>query len=187
MEEIVIHNSHFNRLYGTIFHRSTARVLKLFDIPFTSIDAYTFWGINSTLEELRIINSSLTEFPRDAFKVLGNLKILEINRHRISELKSNEFDDSLIASKLERLHISNGLIGDLGASTFQYLKKVKTIDLHGNRIVNLKKNQFRGLRDAELLDLSHNEIVKLDSSHIADLTKLVHCNVSHNKLNELTR
>lgn len=183
----MIRKSHFNRLYGTVFHRSTARVLKIFDVPFTSVDAFAFWGINSTLEELRIFNSSLTEFPREAFKVLGNLKILEVNQHRISELRNNEFDDSLLSSKLERLHITNGKISDLGANTFQHLKKVKTIDLHGNRIVNLKKNQFRGLRDAELLDLSHNVIVKLDSSHIADLTKLVQCNVSHNKLNELSR
>lgn len=183
----MIRSAHFSRLFGTILHQSTARVLKIFDVPFKSIDAYTFWGINATLEELRIINSSLTEFPRDAFKVLGNLKILEINRHHIGELKSNEFDESLLANKLERLHISNGHITELGMSTFQHLKKVKTIDLHGNRIVTLNKNQFRGLRDAELLDLSHNAIAKLDSSHIADLTKLVQCNVSHNSLSELSR
>lgn len=187
VEEIVIRNSHFSRLYGTVLHQSTARVLKIFDVPFKSIDAYAFWGINTTLEELRIVNSSLVEFPRDAFKVLGNLKILEINRHQIGELRNNEFDESLLPTRLERLHIVNGNITELGGSTFQHLKKVKTIDLHGNRIAVLKKNQFRGLRDAELLDLSHNAIAKLDSSHIADLTKLVQCNVSYNKLSELSR
>lgn len=183
----MIRNSHFVRLFGTIFHQSTARVVKIFDTPFTTIDAFTFWGINSTLEELRIVNSSLVAFPRDALKVLGNLKILEINYHRISELKSNEFEDSQLPSRLEKLHITNGNISELAVNVFQNLKKVKVIDLHGNHIVNLKKNQFRGLRDAELLDLSFNDIVKLDSPHIADLTKLTYFNVSHNKLNELSR
>lgn len=67
------------------------------------------------------------------------------------------------------------------------LRKLKTLDLHGNKLSTLKRNQFKNLRDVEILDISFNNITKLDSSHIADLTKLSWCNVSHNALNELTR
>lgn len=162
-------------------------MLKIYDIPIKLINEYTFWGINTTLEELRIINTSLTAFPRDAFKVLGNLKILELDQHQIQTLNTNEFDDSHLPVKLEKFYVTNGKIAELGANGFQHLKKVKVIDLHGNQIEVLKKNQFRGLRDAEVLDISFNNIVKLDSSHIADLTKLTFCNASHNKLTELTR
>lgn len=70
---------------------------------------------------------------------------------------------------------------------FQTLRKLKTLDLHGNNLTALKRNQFKNLRDVEILDISHNNITKLDSSHIADLTKMSWCNVSHNALNELTR
>lgn len=187
VEEIVIRNSHFSSLYGTLFHKSNARVLKIYDIPIKLINEYTFWGINTTLEELRIINTSLTAFPRNAFKVLGSLKILELDQHQIQKLNTNEFDDSQLPAKLEKFYVTNGKIAELGANGFQHLKKVKVIDLHGNQIEVLKKNQFRGLRDAEVLDISFNNIVKLDSSHIADLTKLTFCNASHNKLTELTR
>lgn len=151
------------------------------------INEYTFWGINATLEELRIVNSSLIAFPKDAFKVLGNLKILQLDQHNIQILNTNEFDDSQLPAKLEKFYVTNGNVTELGANAFQHLKKVKVIDLHGNQIEVLKKNQFRGLRDAEVLDISYNNIVKLDSSHIADLTKLTYCNASHNKLSELTR
>lgn len=174
-------------LYGTLLHQSNARVLKIFNIPIKMINEYTFWGINSTLEELRIVNSSLINFPREAFKVLGNLKILELDRHHIQALNNNEFDDSQLPAKLERFYVTNGNVTELGANTFQHLKKVKVVDLHGNAITTLKKNQFRGLRDAEVLDISFNDIAKLDSSHIADLTKLSSCNASHNKLSELSR
>lgn len=187
VEEVVIRNSHFSSLYGTLFHKSNARVLRIQDIPIKLINEYTFWGINKTLEELRIVNSSLTAFPRDAFKVLGNLKILELDQHEIDGLKTNEFDDSQLPAKLEKIYITNGNIVELGANGFQHLKKVKVIDLHGNKIEVLKKNQFRGLRDAEVLDISFNHIAKLDSSHIADLTKLTFCNASNNKLTELSR
>ena len=187
VEEIVIRKSHFSILYGTLLHHSTARVLKIHDIPIKSINEYTFWGINTTLEELRIINTSLTSFPREAFKVLGNLKILEIDSHNIQILNTNEFDDSQLPVKLEKIYLTNGNITEIGANAFQHLKKAKVVDLHGNQITALKKNQFRGLRDAEVLDISFNHIAKLESSHIADLTKLTICNVSHNKLAELSR
>jgi Leucine-rich repeat (LRR) protein len=187
VEEVVIRDSNFVNLYGTLFHQSNARILKIYDVPIKSIQDHVFWGINETLEELRIINSSLTEFPRDAFKSLGNLKFLELNYHSIKELNNDEFDDSQLPAKLEKMYITNGNVTEIGANTFQHLKKLKTIDLHGNNIAVLKKNQFRGLRDVELLDISFNNIAKLDSSHIADLTKLAFCNVSNNRLTELSR
>ncbi|CRL00177.1 CLUMA_CG013451, isoform A [Clunio marinus] len=187
VEELIIKNSHFTILYGTLLHQSTARVLKIYNVPIKSINEFTFLGIDSTLEELRIVNSSLTTFPKSALKVLGNLKILEIDQHFIDGVATSEFDDSQLPTKLEKFYLTNGFVKELGANAFQHLKKVKVIDLHGNKIEVLKKNQFRGMRDAEVLDLSFNEILKLDSSHIADLTKLVYCNASHNKLSELSR
>lgn len=187
VEEIIIKNSLISNLYGNLFFQSNTRILKIHNVPIKSIAEHVFYGINETLEELHIVNSSLTEFPRDAFKPLSNLKILELNHHFIHALNNNEFDDSQLPSKLEKMFITNGNISELGANTFQHLKKLKVIDLHGNQITALKKNQFRGLRDAEVLDISYNNIAKLDSSHIADLTKLTFCNASHNKLNELSR
>lgn len=187
VEEIVMKRSHVTSLYGTLLHKSNARVLKILDTPIKLINEYTFWGINTTLEELRIINSSLIAFPREAFKVLGSLKILELDQHSIQIINTNEFDDSQLPTKLERIYVTNGNVSELGANAFQHLKKVKVISLHGNHITALKKNQFRGLRDAEVLDISFNNIAKLDSTHIADLTKLTYCNASHNKLTELSR
>ena len=67
------------------------------------------------------------------------------------------------------------------------LKKLKTLDLHGNKIKDLKRNQFKGLRDTEFLDISHNLIDKLDPSHLADLVKMGWCNISHNAITDLKR
>lgn len=67
------------------------------------------------------------------------------------------------------------------------MKKLKTLDLHGNKIKDLKRNQFKGLRDTEFLDLSYNSIDKLDPSHLADLTKMGWCNMSHNAIVDLKR
>lgn len=119
IEEITLTNSNIGVLYGTILHRSNARVLKIENAPIKSINSFIFHGINITLEELYLRNTSLTEFPRDAAKILGNLKILEIDRHLITKLINSEFDESQITGKLEKLMITNGLLSDMAPNVFQ--------------------------------------------------------------------
>lgn len=58
-------------LYGTMFFRSKCRILRIEHTPVERIDAHTFHGINETLQELHITNSSLLEFPTLPFKVKG--------------------------------------------------------------------------------------------------------------------
>lgn len=57
------------RLYGSLLYKLRVRILHIEDTPIETIDEYTFLGVNSTLNELLIINSSLREFPSAAFKV----------------------------------------------------------------------------------------------------------------------
>lgn len=121
------------------------------------------------------------------FQNLGNLTVLKIDGHRISSLPPNAFAESDLVGKLLRFHLSNGNLSGLPVESLQPLRKLKTLDLHGNQLKELKRNQFKGLRDVEAVDLSYNEIPKVDSSHIADLTKMGWFNASHNKLTELTR
>lgn len=113
--------------------------------------------------------------------------MLKIDGHRISSLQSNAFVDSDLVGKLLRFHLSNGNLSTLPVESFQQLRKLKTLDLHGNKLKELKRNQFKGLRDVEVLDISHNEISKVDASHIADLTKMSWFNASHNAITELVR
>lgn len=120
-------------------------------------------------------------------QVLGNITTLKIDGHKFRVLPADAFSSGLLPSRLERLHLTNGLLDDLPADAFQVLRKLKTLDLHGNQLKELRRNQFKGLRDTEVLDLSHNNLTKVDSSHIADLNKMSWCNLSHNAIGELTR
>lgn len=105
----------------------------------------------------------------------------------MTEIPKNAFVDSGLAGSLTRLHINNGNLTTPAPECFQHLRRLKTLDLHGNQIAELKKNQFKGLRDVEILDLSNNNIPKIDASHLSDLTKMTWCNVSNNELTEITR
>ncbi|XP_075988324.1 insulin like growth factor binding protein acid labile subunit convoluted isoform X1 [Anticarsia gemmatalis] len=132
-------------------------------------------------------NTKIKEFPKEAFKILGNLSILHIDGHEMTKLNKDIFAGSEAAGRLERLHLANGRLADIPIEAFQTLRKLKTLDLHGNNLSTLKRNQFKGLRDTEVLDLSYNSITKLDGSHLGDMTKLGWCNASHNQIADIPR
>lgn len=204
------------KLSGLLLRDLEVRKLFIVDTPLEHIDDEFFLGANETLQEIEIENSRFTAFPRAfgvsssfvflcfyvvddlksnetsmnfrlRFQVLGKLVKLKLNRHNITTLEVSALANTAASQRIERLHISNGNISDVAVEFVQSLRKLKTLDMHGNRLTTLKRNQFKNLRDLEVLDISHNNITKLDSSHIADLTKLSWCNVSHNALTEITR
>ncbi|XP_063631660.1 chaoptin [Cydia splendana] len=187
IERLELKQCPIQKLFGSLFHRSSVRVLHIKDAPLTTIDENAFLGINRTLQELYLKNTEIVTFPKEAFKILGNLSILSIDGHRMTKLGKDIFAGSEAAGRLEKLHIINGLLSDIPVEAFQNLKRLKTLDLHGNRLATLKRNQFKGLRDTEVLDISYNNLTKLDGQHIGDLTKLGWCNVSHNLIGEIAR
>ncbi|KAJ8943742.1 hypothetical protein NQ314_009660 [Rhamnusium bicolor] len=187
IENLMIYKCNVARLYGSVFYKLNLRVLRIEETPVEIIEEHTFLGVNNTLNEFHLINSSLKEFPTLAFKILGNLTVLNIDGHKIVELPKDAFILSDMAGKLLKLHIANGNLTTPPSESLQPLRKLKTLDLHGNQIKDLKRNQFKGLRDVEVLDLSYNVIPKVDSSHLSDLTKMSWFNVSHNSLTEITR
>lgn len=118
---------------------------------------------------------------------MGNLKVLNLQKHAMFNIPISAFQSSQLPSRLEKLHITNGKLTALSPETLGPCKKLKYLDLQGNEFETLQKNQFKGLRDLETLDLSSNKIVKLDPSHFSDLTKLVSINLANNSLSAVTR
>ncbi|CAG9858326.1 unnamed protein product [Phyllotreta striolata] len=187
IEKLTIYKCSIGRLFGSLLYKLNLRVLLIEDTPIETIDEHTFLGVNNTLSELYLRNTSLKEFPTSAFKILGSLTTLNISTHRMSEIPKDSFASSSMTGTLLRLHIADGNLSTPLPESLQPLRKLKTLDLHGNQIKDLKRNQFKGLRDVEVLDLSFNQIPKIDGSHLMDLTKLSWLNVSNNRFTEITR
>ncbi|GJQ76084.1 hypothetical protein Trydic_g1836 [Trypoxylus dichotomus] len=187
IERLTISKCHISRLYGSLLYKLILRTLYIKNTPIETIDEFTFLGVNDTLNELYILNTSLIEFPKAAFKILGEVTLLTIDGHNIPTLPPDAFADSDLGEKLTRFELSNGNLSVIEVGAVQPLRKLKMLDLHGNRLKELKRNQFRNLRELEILDLSHNALVKVDSGHIGDLIKLSRCNLSHNSIVEISR
>ncbi|XP_050530520.1 chaoptin isoform X1 [Daktulosphaira vitifoliae] len=187
IDNLTISSCNIGRLYGDLFYSTVINRIFIQDTPIIILDDDLFIGVNQTLIELHIINSKLSEFPSGPFKILGNLKVLNLDKHAIFHLSPNMFASSQLSSRLEKLHIANGKLSSFSPDTFFSCKKLKHLDLHGNQLEILQKNQFKGLRDLDTLDLSNNNINKIDSSYFGDLTKMVTINLSNNSLPTVTR
>ncbi|XP_017068982.1 chaoptin [Drosophila eugracilis] len=187
IEELTIYRGHFVRLYGPLFAHIKARLLIIEETPLATIEDYVFYGVNNTLEQLHLLRTNLSRIGPLGFGILGKTKELVIDGHAFEQLPKDLFAGQEITNSLGIIRVTNGNLSDLPIETFQPLRKLKTLDLHGNQLENLKRNQFKNLRELEVLDISHNKIKKLEAQHIADLTKMGWCNVSHNALNELSR
>ncbi|KAH8232998.1 hypothetical protein KR026_002902 [Drosophila bipectinata] len=187
IEELTIYRGHFVRLYGPLFANIKARLLTIEETPLVTIEDYVFYGVNNTLEQLNLLRTNLSHVGKLGFGNLGKATQLVIDGHAFEQLPKDLFANQEITNSLGVIRLTNGLLSDLPVETFQPLRKLKTLDLHGNQLEDLKRNQFKNLRELEVLDISHNKIKKLEAQHIADLTKLGWCNVSHNALNELSR
>ncbi|KAF7997541.1 hypothetical protein HCN44_006112 [Aphidius gifuensis] len=187
IEELVISKCDIARFYGPALYQLDVRVLKILDTPLKYIEQHSFLGVNRTLQELYIHQSNLIKFPKEALQILGNLSILSISGHHLTELEKDSFTDSMVSVKLEKLEISNGLMSIISPASLTPLKKLKTLNLNGNKITELNRNQFKGLRDTESLDLSNNSIRTLDPSHFMELTKMGWCNLSRNAIGDLKR
>ncbi|CAG9813618.1 unnamed protein product [Phaedon cochleariae] len=187
IEKLAIFKCNIGRLYGSLLYKLKVKILDIEDTPIEKIEDHTFLGVNATLNELHLRNTSLKEFPKLAFKILGNLTTLNIDGHQMTDLPQDSFSSSAMTGSLFKLYITHGNLTTPLPESLQPLRRLKILDLHGNQIKNLKPHQFKGLRDVESVDLSFNEIPKIDASHLADLTKLSFLNVSHNQLTEITR
>lgn len=187
LERLHLNHCNISRLYGDLFYSLDIKTLVLNNIPLRAIDSEVFLGINETLTELVIQNSLLEAVPVGAFKILGNLKRLMLDTHNIAELQDSTFQSGAWSRNLEKLYITNGKLSQISNTVFTPLKKLKTLDLHGNAIVELKKNQFKGMKNIDFLDMSFNQIKKIDGSHIGDLSNLGWLNLSNNAIEDLGR
>lgn len=95
--------------------------LYVLDTPIASIREHAFYGINDTLLELHMVKSELTAFPGDALKILGHLKVLNIDGHRIENLPKGVFGGMTFEGSLEKFHFINGLLSDMGQDIFMVI------------------------------------------------------------------
>ena len=158
--------------------------LVIMDTPLQTIEKDAFLGVsNTSLRQIQLLRTELTEFPVEAFSVLSSMTALRIDGSALTSVAGKSF----VGLHLDELRLTNGQISELKADSFAGLDKLKTLDLHDNLLTDIPKGCFQPLRNLEVLDIGGNNLTKLQPTYFADLAKLISVNVSRNGLSDYPR
>ena len=125
----------------------------------------------TNLEIVKFDFNSLTQLPRDGFKGLTNLYVLNVSSNEISIIE----DGALKHFKNDELEISlyNNMLTSIGPGLFKEKKSFKSINFAYNIIREVKENTFKGVTVSDQtngINLQLNKLQSLDFKSVHGMT-----------------
>ncbi|CAD5209047.1 unnamed protein product [Bursaphelenchus xylophilus] len=156
--------------------------LLLIDCSITEPDAMTL-RIYEDLEELDLSGNNISRLENEALDQLQNLRILRLNRNRLTDL-----DQTLFARliKLETLDLSQNFIKAVPSQLLVRLQSLRHLNLSRNSLLDLDSMVFAGLDHVRSLDLSFNKLQKISPSLFLDLAQLETLDLGHNQFEKIS-
>lgn len=148
----------------------------------SSLLEYAFGGLETTLEELVLINNRLESFPLVALRRLRKLRSLQLRGNKISEIPDDGFTRF---AALANLDLGNNLLRNLDDRSFVFMPKLVSLSLAYNKLSVIDDKVFVHLPELETLDLSRNSLRVLNGAVFAALLKVRTIDLSHNHLHFL--
>ena len=141
----------------------------------------TFATSNGSLSKLVLNDLGIEELPLKTFDGLTTLCFLSINNNRLSALPSGTFDDLCQLSSLSLARNRFVDVRDLSLSGSgqsrrlgcgRGLDRLRSLDLHGNRLRRVHAGAFQSLHTVVEINLSGNELSVVDAGAFSALVKL---------------
>lgn len=120
------------------------------------------------LEELRVTDSNIPAIGERSFYGLDYLKILDLSRNRLNQLRQLELAGM---KNVEVIHLDDNFIESTPSGAFYNLTNLRTLTLARNKII-LAPRLFMSLRSLDTLDLSGNNLSRIEPEVVKDLRPL---------------
>ncbi|XP_037955244.1 chaoptin isoform X2 [Teleopsis dalmanni] len=178
----------------------------------TSIGPEDFKDFGVELEDLQITRASLSNIQSHAFKHVRGLKRLDFSENGIQSIENDAFVEighSLISLKishgfsgtalpaepmrhltsLQELDFSNNKIQSMSDTSFHFLKNLRLLELHDNRIEQVLKGTFQGDIHSKLEEISFrfNHMTQVSQHTFFDLEALRKLHLDDNKIDRVER
>lgn len=141
-------------------HNSKLRILKIFSISLKTLARTFLASVSGTLTELEMsITSDSFTFPSDFLTTLSNLRSLNLNIGKLTDLPPTFFENS---EKLEVLRMAGCNIQDLPRDIFKPLKNLQDLDISRNFIKTIHLDSFGSHPSLMSVDFSGNSISSVD-------------------------
>jgi len=146
-----------------------------------------FLVTNSSIEQLSITSTNITQLPEGLLQGCTGLKVLKIQGGSFSSLPPSFFSST---ASLTHLDLSYNSIESLSPDLFKPLASLNSLRLRANSISSLDPSLLRPLANLTHLDLSENLITDLHSKLLTNNSRLFNdssnvafIDFSNNKLN----
>ncbi|CAD6994601.1 chaoptin isoform X1 [Ceratitis capitata] len=178
----------------------------------TTIGPDDFKDFGVELEDLQITRATLGTIQSHAFKHVRGLKHLDFSENGIQTIENDAFHEighSLISLKishgftgaalpadplrhltsLQELDFSNNKITSMSDTSFHFLKNLRLLELHDNRIEQVMKGTFQGDIHSKLEEISlrFNHLTQISQHTFFDLEALRKLHLDDNKIERVER
>nr|XP_023021447.1 toll-like receptor 3 [Leptinotarsa decemlineata] len=155
--------------------------LKHIDLSFNEIT-----GINIESIRHKIVNIDLSwnKITKIDF-CIAEFESISISRNRLKSLGKNNCSNS--SSRVIYCDLSYNLISDLFPYTFEYVNKLKILNLEHNNISSLPIGIFSHMPDLIKLNLSNNNLKQFHHGTFENLQNLQILDISNNKITDVKR
>lgn len=157
------------------------RILKLYEDSLAGLHNLRFLDLNGNLQQRYC--SSLT-LPRNVFKHLVNLTLLDLSHNNIRSIHQYTFNGLV---DLQHLKFNSNELGKIPNGTFQYTQNLVILELVHNSIYNVTKEMFTGLGNLHHLYLNGNYMRSIHNNAFLSLINLTELNLSFNLLHSANR
>lgn len=159
----------------------SVRVIQLVNCGIEDVEQTTFQSVGEQLEELVLINNSLTSLPD--FGRLPKLLSLNLRYNKITHLLSSGLKKM---TNLVQLRLDGNQICNLPKSFLRPVKNtLELLDLSGNCLERVPSKNLRNLPRLLYLDLSDNKISAIEDSEFMNLPHLKELRINNNLLTEI--
>ena len=134
------------------------------------------------LESLWIQGNRLSALPEDAFRGLGNLRVLLLDGNSLIAMPEEVFSG---LSRLQLVRMSDNSLAALPEAIFQGLENLERLALDHNRLATLPEAVFNGLSRLARLNLSVNSLASLPAEIFQGLRQLEELHLDGNRLADL--
>lgn len=138
---------------------------------------------NNDVEVVNVLNSNVPFIIKELFTTFPNIDDLRILNGSLTEIKAGDF---AYANKLRILNTRNNpKLTFVGVNAFTGASNLQSLILQVNQIANLDEGVFNGLSNLVYLSVEDTLIYDIPANIFSSLTKLQYVSMSNNQLSSL--
>jgi Leucine-rich repeat (LRR) protein len=148
--------------------------------PIQDIDAHAFKGLESTLQDLSVSMTKLSDIPTDAIAGLRALNVLNLKCNNIGNLTDVAFHNT---PSLIEVNLACNQICNIGAEVFKNVKNsLQNLVLDNNCFTKVPTEAINGMTNLIALHMKYNKLKKLGSHQITNVKSLSMLTFTHNEI-----